>query len=108
MNKFAVGDYVYGGDWLYGEIIETDSDGAVVQFETYGGGGSLFMPWEELQLAERPIRRNYMFERLRPHIGHNVVCVYYGDKDNPADICIECENCCEVLVSAETYDFGED
>lgn len=50
---------------------------------------------------------NYMFERLRPHIGHRVVCVYYGDRDDPIDICIECEDCCEVLVSAETYDFED-
>lgn len=51
---------------------------------------------------------NYMFERLKPHIGHRVVCVYYGDKDNPADICIECEDCYEVLISAETYDIEEE
>lgn len=51
---------------------------------------------------------NYMYERLRPHIGHNVVCVDYGDKDEPADICIECEDCNEVLISAETFDYEED
>lgn len=51
---------------------------------------------------------NYVFERLKPHIGHNVVCVYYGDADNPADICIECEDCCEVLVSAEDYEYAPD
>lgn len=52
--------------------------------------------------------KDYMYERLRPHIGHNLVCVYYGDKDDPADICIECEDCCEVLISAETFEFEED
>ena len=49
---------------------------------------------------------NYMYEKLKSHIGHNVVCVAYGDFDSPMDICIECEDCCEVLVSAE--DFNEE
>lgn len=53
-------------------------------------------------------RMNYMFERLKNHIGHNIVCVYYGDKSNPADICIECEDCNQVLISAEDYDFEEE
>lgn len=48
---------------------------------------------------------NYMRNYLRPHIGHHIVCVYYGDGDDPADICIECEDCNEVLISAEDYDF---
>lgn len=43
-----------------------------------------------------------MFERLKPHIGHHIVCACYGDSENPADICIECEDCNEVLISAET------
>lgn len=51
---------------------------------------------------------NYMFEKLRPHIGHRVACVYYGDEPGDlADICIECESCNEILVSAEDYDFNE-
>ena len=47
---------------------------------------------------------NYMYNKLRTHIGHNIVCVAYGDIDKPQDICIECEDCCEVLISAEDYD----
>ena len=43
-----------------------------------------------------------MFEKLRPHIGHDIVCVRYGNDDAPSDICIECETCNEVLISAET------
>ena len=49
-----------------------------------------------------------MRERLRPHIGHRIVCVCYCDPDDPADICIECEDCYEVLVSAETFEFEEE
>lgn len=47
---------------------------------------------------------NYMFEKLKNHVGHDIACVSYGDPENPSDICIECEDCCEVLVSAETFD----
>lgn len=54
------------------------------------------------------MERNWMFEKLRPHIGHNVVCVCYGDIDDPVDICIECEDCMQVLVSAEDFDEEEE
>ena len=47
--------------------------------------------------------KNYIFEKLKNHIGHNLVCVAYGEMENPADICIECEDCCEVLVSAQNF-----
>ena len=46
-----------------------------------------------------------MYNVLRPHIGHNVVCVCYGkDNEDPVDICIECEDCNTVLVSSEAHD----
>ncbi len=45
-----------------------------------------------------------MYELLKKHIGHNIVCVAYGDVDNPDDICIECEDCNEVLISSESFD----
>lgn len=54
------------------------------------------------------MERNWMFEKLRPHVGHNVVCVCYGDWNDPVDICIECEDCGCILVSAEDYDVEED
>ena len=46
----------------------------------------------------------YMYDKLKDHIGHNIVCVAYGDIENPVDICIECEDCGCVLVSAEDFD----
>lgn len=52
-------------------------------------------------------RRNWMFDKLLAHVGHHVTCVYYGDKDDPADVCIECEDCNEVLVSGEDFDEEE-
>ena len=47
---------------------------------------------------------NWLYDRLKPHIGHNIVCVCYGDYEDPQDICLECEDCNEVLISAETFD----
>jgi hypothetical protein len=52
--------------------------------------------------------RKSMYERLKPHIGRRVACVCYGERDDPVDICIECEDCCEVLVSSETEDYEEE
>lgn len=47
---------------------------------------------------------NWIRLRLRPHVGHRILCVIYGDSENPADICIECETCNCILISAEDYD----
>lgn len=52
--------------------------------------------------------RNWMWDTLSPHIGHDVVCICYGDPNDPDDICIECESCNCVLVSAESFDLEED
>lgn len=49
---------------------------------------------------------NWMAKKLLPHVGHEISCVTYGDSEDPADVCIECEDCCSMLVSAE--DFNED
>lgn len=51
--------------------------------------------------------RNYIYDKLKNHIGHDVVCVAYGDINNPDDICIECEDCNEVLISTETFEEDE-
>ena len=46
--------------------------------------------------------------KFKNHIGHNIVCVCYQHEnqsdDEFMDICLECEDCDEVLVSAETMD----
>lgn len=51
---------------------------------------------------------NYMFEMLKSHIGHNISCVAYGNINDPVDVCIECEDCNEVLISTESFDEEED
>lgn len=40
---------------------------------------------------------------LKDRIGHNVSIVCYGDPENPADICLEDEDTCEVILDAEIY-----
>ena len=36
-------------------------------------------------------------------MGHKVEIVWYGDKDNPANIALECTDCNEVILDAELY-----
>ncbi len=52
------------------------------------------------------------YNDLKRHIGHEIVCVGYGvgafdrnDRDNPVNVAIECETCCEVLMD---YDKPEE
>ena len=45
-----------------------------------------------------------VYDILKNHIGHKITCVVYGNEDSPDDICIECEDCNEVLISSESFD----
>ena len=44
-----------------------------------------------------------LWNELKKHRGHKVSIVSYGDWDNPADICLECEDCGDVVLDAEIY-----
>ena len=46
---------------------------------------------------------NLLWEILLEHRGHNVRIVSYGNVDDPADVCLECEDCNEVILDAEIY-----
>jgi len=46
---------------------------------------------------------NLLWDILRKHVGHNLSAVYYGDSDSPADVCLECNDCGEVVLDAEIY-----
>ena len=49
------------------------------------------------------------FKWMKQHVGHHIVCVYYGDSANdPDDVCIECETCNEVLFSAESLALADE
>lgn len=40
------------------------------------------------------------FQELIAHIGHDIQIYTYNDDDgNPVNVAIECEDCCEILVS---------
>ena len=49
------------------------------------------------------INDDFQFSRLKDHMGHKIVCVPYSKvgEDDPWSMNIECEDCCEVLVSVE-------
>ena len=44
-----------------------------------------------------------LWERLLAHRGHAVSIVSYGPIDDPVDVCLECEDCNEVILDAEIY-----
>ncbi len=46
---------------------------------------------------------NLLWDALLDHWGHNVRIVKYGDPDAPADVCLECNDCGEVILDAEIY-----
>lgn len=49
------------------------------------------------------MRDNYLWDKLAEHFGHDVRISVYGDVDDPADVCLECEDCNEVILDAELY-----
>ena len=50
---------------------------------------------------------NLLWDKLNEHFGHNVVIARYGDVNDPASVCLECEDCCEVILDAELYTLYE-
>lgn len=44
-----------------------------------------------------------LWDILRDHFGHDVKIVCYGNPKSPADVCLECESCNEVILDAEIY-----
>lgn len=46
---------------------------------------------------------NILWNALYAHRGHHVCIATYGDPDDPADVCLECEDCNEVILDAEIY-----
>ncbi len=45
-----------------------------------------------------------LYDDLSQHLGHKIVIIAYGDPSIPANIAIECEDCNEVLLSADVPD----
>ena len=44
-----------------------------------------------------------LWNELKKHRGHKVAIVSYGDWDNPVNVCLEYEDCEEVVLDAEIY-----
>lgn len=40
-------------------------------------------------------------EKLKPHVGHEVVCTAYGEAETPVNVSVECIECNEVLFSMD-------
>ena len=47
---------------------------------------------------------NWLAEKLLEHIGHNIEISVYESEGVIHDVCVECKDCYEVLVSAEDYE----
>lgn len=54
MQNFEIGDWVYAGDWCYGQIQEIDNDIVYVEYSTVTGGGNFCFELSELQPAPSP------------------------------------------------------
>lgn len=44
-----------------------------------------------------------LWNELKKHRGHKISIVSYGDWEDPTDICLECEDCGEIILDAEIY-----
>ena len=56
--------------------------------------------WDERFWEPDEILWNTLFK----HMGHKVEIVAYGeDVHNPADVCLECVECNQVILDAEIY-----
>lgn len=58
-----------------------------------------------ISIAKTQVQRDEdtLWNLLLKHRGHNVGIVSYGDPGDPADVCLECEDCGEVILDAELY-----
>lgn len=41
------------------------------------------------------------YDELKAHIGHRIVCCFYGSGGEPDNVALECEDCNEVLKSCD-------
>ena len=44
------------------------------------------------------------FKELEQHVGHNIVCIYYGRKGEEQNVSLECEDCNEVLLDFDKFE----
>ena len=58
---------------------------------------------EESTVMKKALDSNLLWEILLVHRGHSVCIASYGPSDNPVAVCLECEDCNEVIIDAEIY-----
>ena len=61
----------------------------------------------EIVLSSAAINTSHMYcekEKLEPHIGHHIKCVWFDCDDEPASISVECVDCNEILFEAYIVD----
>ena len=93
MHIFKIGDWVYAGDWCYGQILDFDGqekDIAVVEYDTGTGGGSMSFDLEDLEPAEPPTK---MTELNQYHFNRDEMTKVFFDvftTDEYTDMCVEC------------------
>ena len=73
MEKFDIGDWVYGSDWCYGVITDIEDGFAVVEYETDRGGGNCSFMFEDLKKAEPP-KRNALAALPQYHFDRDDFC----------------------------------
>jgi len=52
------------------------------------------------------IYNNLLWDALKKHFGHSVEIAVYGNPKDPADVCLECKDCNEVILDGELYTLG--
>ena len=50
--NFKLGDWVYAGDWCYGQVVAIDDDTVSVEFDTGTGGGTWTFDIEDVVPAD--------------------------------------------------------
>ena len=92
MDKFNIGDWVYGSDWCYGFITKIEDGFAVVEYETDCGGGNCSFMFEDLKKAEPP-KRNALETLPQYHFDRDDFCNVMFDvftTEEYIDIDVEC------------------
>lgn len=80
---FKVGDWVYGSDWCYGQIVDIHKEYVAVEYSTERSGGLCHFEYSELQKADPPDKREFVeyvcvmlysntnFDELEEHLFRN-------------------------------------
>ena len=64
----------------------------------------LFINFYVIGIAKNKMIKDFtLFNKLKNHIGHDIEIAYYYDEHGEiVEICVECLDCNEVIISAES------